>query len=191
MRSFVFVGAIDSRLFLHSPPSCVPLSAPHGTWQTFTPEGDPGMDEAYNVPPAVASRPEAPVPAAGAPTAPTANVADEIVSDDPEVRAAVEAAREAQRLKSDPLVVEVVNKPLPLCHDEVRDLVVLSELDLAALSSIVLYDKALTSRTNLVRGCMARARVFVFACAYAGARTHPTHTLRWVRGGGACTTLAS
>jgi hypothetical protein len=25
---------------------------------------------------------------------------------------------------------------------------------LAALSSIVLYDKALTSRTNLVRGCM-------------------------------------
>jgi hypothetical protein len=115
------------------------------------------MDEAYSLPPAAA--PPAPAPRVD-PVAPT--VADEIVSDDPEVRAAVEAARESQRLKSDPLVMEVVSKGVPLRHDEARDpLVALSEVDFAALASVALYDKALSSRTNLVRGCGGRGCIRV------------------------------
>jgi hypothetical protein len=75
------------------------------------------------------------------------------VSDDPEVRAAVEAAREAQRLKSDPVVLEVVSRPPPLRLEAARDPpCFLSETDLVALGSPYLVDKALSSKTNLVCG---------------------------------------
>ena len=120
--------------------------------QTFIPEPDAGMEEAYasagGLPKPV--QPLSSAEQAPAPTPPS--VVDEIQSDDPEVLAAIQSAQDLMKLKSDQVILDTVNCPVPLQHGDSREaLCSLSDVDFSVLLSSAFYEKCLDGRFNMVR----------------------------------------